>query len=150
MIPLYTTQIQAFSSGNASLLTVVNFKLTAAFSSAARGLLVPLTHLQTLGSQTKHPALTIMNSTYLCGSGLRCLGLFKAELCQRPDEWGHSQQSCVSARARRQSQGGGWAFEIIGQFAGSLSASLNITLRQIFLNLDYSPCQEPLAVCQGP
>lgn len=58
---LYATEIQAFSSGNASLLTIVDFKLTAAFSGPARGLLGPLTHLRTLGSQTKHPALTIMN-----------------------------------------------------------------------------------------
>lgn len=44
---------------------------------------------------------------------------------------------------------GAWALEIIGQF-GLPSESLNTTLRQTFLNLYYSLCQDPLAACQGP
>lgn len=102
---------------------------------------MPLTRLQTLGSGTKDPALN--------------RGCVEVGCAAR----GFPKQSSVGARVSGGTagsavslpqQGSQWAFEIIGQFAGSLSASLNITLRQIFLNLDYSLCQDPLAVCQGP
>lgn len=78
------------------------------------------------------------------------MGLLETELWKFQDERGPSQQSWVSAQAQHQMEGSTWALEIIGQFAGLLSASLNITLMQTFLTLDYSVCQDPLAACQGP
>lgn len=68
------------------------------------------------------------------------MGLSETELWKCQDERGHRQQSWVSAQAQHQMEGSAWDLEIIGQFADLLSASLNITLRQTFLNLDYSLC----------
>lgn len=149
--PLYTTQIQAFSNWNASLWAVVNCKLTAAFSSPARGLPVPLTHLRTLSSQTERPALTNNELNIFAWKRAVLLGAFGSRALYVPGWEGQSRRSWGSAWTEAlHDQGSRWALEIIGQFVGSWSASLNITLRQIFLNLDYSPCQDPLAVCQGP
>lgn len=71
------------------------------------------------------------------------MGLLETELWKCQDERGPRQQSWVSAQTHHHMEGGAWALEIIGQFAGLLSASLNISLRQIFLNLECSSCQGP-------
>lgn len=47
-------------------------------------------------------------------------------------------------------QGGGEGFEIIGQFAGSLSASLSVYFGQIFLNLDDIPMSGSISSVSRP
>lgn len=77
-------------------------------------------------------------------------GAFRSSALEGPGLKRGPASRAGSLQGQHQMEGSTWALEITGQFAGLLSASLNITLRQTFLNLDYSLCQDPLAACQGP